>query len=54
MQQSSAVSTGSVGVGSLSELKFDVAIVGGGPGGSTVGSILKKYEPNLSVAIFER
>jgi flavin-dependent dehydrogenase len=33
---------------------YDVAIVGGGPAGSTVGSLLKKYSPNLSVAIFER
>jgi flavin-dependent dehydrogenase len=33
---------------------YDVAIVGGGPAGSTVGSLLKKYDPNISVAIFER
>jgi flavin-dependent dehydrogenase len=32
----------------------DVAIVGGGPGGSTLGSFLKKYNPNLDVRIFER
>jgi flavin-dependent dehydrogenase len=35
-------------------LNFDVAIVGGGPAGSTLGALLKKYRPNLSVAIFER
>ncbi|MCW5947283.1 MAG: tryptophan 7-halogenase [Fimbriimonadales bacterium] len=35
-------------------MNFDVAIIGGGPAGSTVGTILKKYDPNLSVAIFER
>ncbi len=32
----------------------DVAIIGGGPGGSTVGSLLKKYNPSLGVCIFER
>jgi flavin-dependent dehydrogenase len=35
-------------------LKVDVAVVGGGPSGSTLGSILKKYRPDLKVAIFER
>jgi len=35
-------------------LKTDVAIVGGGPAGSTVGSLLKKYDPSLKVTIFER
>jgi flavin-dependent dehydrogenase len=34
--------------------KFDVAIIGGGPAGSTTGSLIKKYRPDLSVAIFER
>jgi flavin-dependent dehydrogenase len=33
---------------------LDVAIVGGGPAGSTVGSLLKKYSPRLNVSIFER
>lgn len=33
---------------------LDVAIIGGGPAGSTVGSILKKYDPKLKVGIFER
>ncbi|HWD37449.1 MAG TPA: NAD(P)/FAD-dependent oxidoreductase [Fimbriimonas sp.] len=32
----------------------DVAIIGGGPAGSTVGCLLKKYHPALNVAIFER
>ncbi len=32
----------------------DVAIIGGGPGGSTVGSLLKKYNPSLKIHIFER
>lgn len=32
----------------------DVAIIGGGPGGSTTGVLLKKYAPNLRVRIFER
>jgi flavin-dependent dehydrogenase len=35
-------------------MELDVAIVGGGPGGSTVGSILAKYRPDLRVGIFER
>ncbi|MCB9934613.1 MAG: tryptophan 7-halogenase [Planctomycetes bacterium] len=35
-------------------LHFDVAIVGGGPGGSTVGALIRKYMPALSVAIIER
>jgi len=35
-------------------LEYDVAIVGGGPGGSTCGCVLKKYNPDLKVAIFER
>lgn len=34
--------------------KLDVAIVGGGPGGSTCGAFLKKYKPSLKVGIFER
>jgi flavin-dependent dehydrogenase len=37
-----------------SENQFDVVIIGGGPGGSTTGTLLKKYSPNLKVAIFER
>ena len=35
-------------------MKFDVAIIGGGPGGSTTGSLIKKYAPEMSVGIFER
>lgn len=34
--------------------EFDVVVVGGGPGGSTLASFLKKLSPSLSVAIFER
>jgi flavin-dependent dehydrogenase len=34
--------------------EFDVAIVGGGPGGATTGALIKKYAPDLSVAIIER
>ncbi len=32
----------------------DVAIIGGGPGGSTTGCLLKKYDPKLKVVILER
>jgi flavin-dependent dehydrogenase len=32
----------------------DVAIIGGGPAGATVGTLLKKYNPNLDVAILEK
>jgi len=35
-------------------MSFDVAIVGGGPSGSTVGSLLKKYHSELNVVILER
>ncbi len=35
-------------------MNCDVAIIGGGPGGSTLGTYLKKYAPYLKVAIFER
>jgi len=34
--------------------ELDVAIIGGGPGGSTTGVLLKKYNPGLKVGIFER
>lgn len=33
---------------------FDVAIIGGGPAGSTCASLLRKYDPRLRVAVFER
>jgi flavin-dependent dehydrogenase len=32
----------------------DVAIIGGGPAGTTTGTLLKKYNPDLKVLIFER
>jgi flavin-dependent dehydrogenase len=32
----------------------DVAVVGGGPAGATVGTLLNKYAPRLRVSIFER
>lgn len=32
----------------------DVAIIGGGPAGSTAGCLLKKYNPSLNVVILER
>lgn len=34
--------------------KVDVAIIGGGPAGSTVATILRKYNPRLAVTILER
>ncbi len=37
-----------------SHLEYDVAIIGGGPAGSTTGCLLRKYNPHLKVAIFER
>lgn len=33
---------------------FDVIIIGGGPAGSTLGSLLRKYNPNLNVLILEK
>ena len=38
----------------MSHIEVDVAIIGGGPAGSTCGSLLRKYNPDLNVAIFER
>ncbi len=35
-----------------SHLVTDVAIIGGGPAGSTTGALLKKYNPGLSVSDF--
>jgi flavin-dependent dehydrogenase len=39
---------------SARSMHYDIAIVGGGPGGSTAGGLLKKYAPELSVGILER
>ena len=33
---------------------FDVAIIGGGPAGSTTAGMIKKYAPEISVGVFER
>ncbi|MFT7668676.1 MAG: flavin-dependent dehydrogenase [Planctomycetota bacterium] len=38
----------------MSSHDYDVAIIGGGPAGSTVGSFLRKYNPELRVLILER
>lgn len=35
-------------------MKCDVAIIGGGPSGSTVGCLLRKYRPDLEVVILEQ
>ena len=37
-----------------SVLHADVVIVGGGPAGTTVGTLLRKYNPSLSVLIIEK
>ncbi len=36
------------------QTNYDVAIIGGGPGGSTTGTLLKKYAPDLRVLIVEK
>lgn len=38
----------------LAQSTFDVVIVGGGPGGSTAASFLRKYAPHLSVLVLEK
>src|SRR5579871_1569276 len=35
-------------------MEYDVAIIGGGPGGSTTGGMLRKFDSNIRVGIFER
>lgn len=35
-------------------MDYDVAIIGGGPSGSTTGAFLRKYAPELRVVILER
>jgi len=35
-------------------LRYDVVIVGGGPAGSTVGALIKRYSPQLRVLLLER
>lgn len=38
----------------MAETTYDVAIIGGGPGGSTCSTLLKKYMPELRVAVLEK
>jgi len=38
----------------MADTQYDVAIIGGGPAGSTAGTLLKKYRPDLRVAILEK
>lgn len=38
----------------MNHLTFDVAVIGGGPGGSTVGSYLRHHNSEICVGIFER
>lgn len=35
-------------------VQFDVAIIGGGPAGSTAGSLIRKYDPDARVVILEK
>ena len=35
-------------------MRVDVAIIGGGPAGSTTGALLKKYDSSLNILILER
>lgn len=35
-------------------MQYDVAIIGGGPAGSTLGSLLRKYVPTARVLVMER
>jgi flavin-dependent dehydrogenase len=35
-------------------MECDVAVIGGGPAGATVGTLLRKYSPDLNVVILER
>ena len=35
-------------------IECDVAIIGGGPAGSTLGTLLKKRQPDMKVCIFEK
>jgi 2-polyprenyl-6-methoxyphenol hydroxylase-like FAD-dependent oxidoreductase len=43
-----------VGAVSETDTDFDVAIVGGGPAGSTCASLLRKYRSELRVLVLER
>ena len=36
---------------SLNENHYDIAIIGGGPAGSTAGTFLKMHAPDVRVAI---
>ena len=47
-------STVSMSAGSTRPETYDVAIIGGGPSGATVGALLAKYKPDLRVLILER
>lgn len=38
----------------MAQSAFDVVIVGGGPGGSTAATFLRKYAPHLSVLVLEK
>lgn len=50
------VRLGTVGEGPIMKpsTTYDVAIIGGGPAGATAATLLRKYNPALSVAIIEK
>lgn len=35
-------------------LSYDVVIIGGGPAGSTVGALVKKYSPHVRMLLLEK
>lgn len=36
------------------QFQYDIAIIGGGPSGTTLSSLVKKYNPDLSILIIEK
>jgi len=46
--------SGMVSADSAVRESYDIVIIGGGPAGTTCASLIKKYNPDLSVVIFEK
>jgi flavin-dependent dehydrogenase len=40
--------------GSTGDSTYDVAVIGGGPSGSTLATLLRKYNPDISVLVLEK